>query len=175
MCVLGHLREVKDPFRAAQASRLLPSTSCIRVTQIGGALGEKYEMWALGEGSSNPRYSWLGEHPRWKAIRLMARSRLLVLTSVMEGGANAVSEALACSVPVISSRISGSIGLLGEDYQGYFSVGDTSELADLMNKAETDSDFYEGLNRACEERSGLVAPERERDSWRQLLSEVVAR
>jgi glycosyltransferase involved in cell wall biosynthesis len=49
---------------------------------------------------------------------MLASSRLMALTSRLEGGANAVSEAIACSVPVISSRISGSIGLLGEEYPG---------------------------------------------------------
>jgi integrase len=45
------------------------------------------------------------------------------------GGADAVSEAIACSVPVISSRISGSIGLLGEEYPGDFPVGDPRALS----------------------------------------------
>src|SRR5579859_4048580 len=35
--VIGHLRDVKDPFRAAEASRLLPATSRIRIVHIGRA------------------------------------------------------------------------------------------------------------------------------------------
>ena len=35
---MGHLRPVKDPFRAAFAARLLPDASRIRVTHIGAAL-----------------------------------------------------------------------------------------------------------------------------------------
>src|SRR5213079_1662071 len=38
VCVLGHLRPVKDPFRAAAAARLLPATSRVRIVQIGAAL-----------------------------------------------------------------------------------------------------------------------------------------
>ena len=59
----------------------------------------------------------------------------------MEGGANVVSEALAAGVPVLCSRISGSIGLLGEDYSGYFEVGDTAGLTELMLKCEQDKSF----------------------------------
>src|SRR5207245_3697077 len=38
VCVLGHLRPVKDPFRAALAARLLPASSRVRVLHIGKAL-----------------------------------------------------------------------------------------------------------------------------------------
>lgn len=86
VCVLGHLRPVKDPFRAALAARLLPPTSHVRVIQIGAALSDDMERQARAEEASNPRYRWLGELPRWKALRILARSRLLALTSKMEGG-----------------------------------------------------------------------------------------
>ncbi len=172
VCVLGHLREVKDPFRAAAAVRLLPRASRVEVAQVGGALSDEMEAQARAEAASNPRYRWLGEHPRWKAVRVLARCRLLVLTSVMEGGANVVCEALACSVPVLSSRISGSIGLLGEDYPGYFPVGDTEALAALMGRAETDPGFYTGLKARCEAQAPLVDPARERERWDALLKEL---
>ena len=55
----------------------------------------------------------------------VARCRLLALTSRLEGGANVVSEAIASGVPVLSSYIAGSVGILGADYPGYFPVGDT--------------------------------------------------
>ena len=123
LCVLGHLRPVKDPFRTAMASRQLPPSSRIQVVHVGGALTDDMRVQADAEVAANPRYRWLGELPRWRALRVLARSRVLVLTSQMEGGANAVCEAIACSVPVISSQISGSIGLLGEGLSGILSGG----------------------------------------------------
>ncbi|MEE9241016.1 MAG: selenoneine biosynthesis selenosugar synthase SenB, partial [bacterium] len=142
VCVLGHLRSVKDPFRAAKAARLLDPASSIQVTHVGGALTKKMEQEARKESASNPRYRWIGEVPRWKAIRFLARSRLHVLSSEMEGGANALCEAIACSVPTLASRISGSIGLLGEDYPGFFPLKDTETLASLLERAERDPLFY---------------------------------
>ena len=103
---------------------------------------------------------------------MLASSRLMVLTSRLEGGANADSEALACSVPVISSRIPGSIGLLGEEYPGYFPVGDTQALSDLLCHAETDAGFYESLTSWCERRAALVNPANERRAWQDLLHEL---
>ena len=104
-------------------------------------------------------------------MRLLARSRLLSLTSESEGGANVVSEALACSVPVISSRISGSIGLLGEDYPGYFTVGDTRQLATLLQQSETDAGFYNRLKSWGERLKALFEPADERRRWDKLLRE----
>jgi len=171
VCVLGHLRPVKDPFRTALAARLLPASSRIQIAHVGAALDSKMADQVRVEAASNPRYRWLGDLPRWKALRVLARSQLLVLTSVMEGGANVVSEAIAADVPVLSSRIPGSIGILGTGYPGYFPVSDTQALASLLNRAETDSSFYDRLKRWCRRLRPLVHPSRERQSWRRLLSE----
>jgi glycosyltransferase involved in cell wall biosynthesis len=171
-CVLGHLRPVKDPFRAAMAARLLPASSRIRVLHIGAALSEAMAERACAESARNPRYRWLGELPRGRALRALGRCRLLVLTSRMEGGANAISEALACSVPILASRISGSIGLLGENYPGYFPSGDTRALATLLRRAETDAEFYAELCACCRRLAPLVEPARERESWDDLLREL---
>jgi putative glycosyltransferase (TIGR04348 family) len=172
VCVMGHLRPVKDPFRTALAARRLPPASRLRVLHAGAALDEEMEAMARAEAAANPRYRWLGELPRGKALRLLARCRLLVLTSQLEGGANVVSEALAASVPVISSRIAGSVGLLGEDYPGYFPVGDDAALAGLLWRAETDAAFYRTLRACCARRRRLVDPARERRSWEKLLREL---
>jgi putative glycosyltransferase (TIGR04348 family) len=174
VCVLGHLRPVKDPFRTALAARLLPATSRIRVVQIGAALEPEMEAEACAEMGANPRYRWLGELPRWQALRRLARSRLLSLTSLSEGGANVISEALACGVPVVSSRISGSIGILGADYPGYFPVGDTAALAALLERAEQDRAFYQELKAWGERLRPLVDPARERETWAQVLRELPA-
>jgi putative glycosyltransferase (TIGR04348 family) len=172
VCVMGHLRPVKDPFRTALAARLLPDSSRIRVRHLGAALSADMEEAARKEELANPRYRWLGEKPRGQAMRLLGRSRLLSLTSLLEGGANAVGEAVTLSVPVLSSRIAGSIGLLGEDYPGFFPCEDTKALADLLLRAETDAEFYQTLQQHCERQRPLFEPAREREAWRQLLAEL---
>jgi putative glycosyltransferase (TIGR04348 family) len=174
VCVLGHLREVKDPFRTAKAAALLPATSRIRVYHLGAALSPEMEEQARQEENINPRYRWLGERSRARALGLLARCRLLSLTSLQEGGANVLSEALAVSVPVISSHIPGSVGVLGEGYPGFFQVGDTRALADLLGRAETDQEFYRSLESHCASRRTLFDPARERASWEALLAEVVS-
>jgi glycosyltransferase involved in cell wall biosynthesis len=163
---------VKDPLRTAFAARLVPSSSKLRVVHLGNALDETLAEEARKEMAINPRYRWLGERPQAEARRMLVSSRLMVLTSRLEGGANVVSEAIACSVPVISSRISGSIGLLGEEYPGYFPVGDTQALSDLLRRAETDRGFYESLTSWCNRRTAMVNPANERRAWQDLLHEL---
>jgi glycosyltransferase involved in cell wall biosynthesis len=102
----------------------------------------------------------------------MARAQLMVLSSIMEGGANVVSEALVAGVPIIASRIDGTVGLLGRDYPGYFPVGDTQALSALLHRAETDSDFLAELNRHCAARASLFTPAREQQAWRDALQEL---
>ena len=172
VCVLGHLRPVKDTFRTALAARLLPATSRIRVVHLGAALSSDMARQARAEAKANPRYRWLGDLPRWKALRILARSDLLVVSSLLEGGANAVSEAIVAGVPVLSSRIAGSIGLLGDDYPGYFPVGDTQALAALLERAETDTKFHKALKDWGRPLRPLFQPSRERQTWRELLGEL---
>lgn len=172
VCVVGHLRPVKDPFRTALAARLLPAASRIQVLHLGAALSEEFAEQARAEEGRNPRYHWLGEVPRNEALRTLSRCRLLCLTSESEGGANVISEAVVAGVPVICTHIAGSIGLLGEDYPGYFPVGDTQALANLLWRAETDAEFYNTLRDRCARLSPLFDPAREKESWEELLKEL---
>jgi putative glycosyltransferase (TIGR04348 family) len=175
VCVLGHLRSEKDPFRTALALRWLPGDSHIRVRHAGQALSPALAERARRLMARDSRYRWLGEVPRWRARQLLASSRVLVLSSRMEGGANVISEALADGVPVLASAIPGSIGLLGTRYPGFFPVGDTRALADLLRRAEVDSRFYARLESWCARLAPVVDPARERTAWSRLLNELVPR
>ena len=172
VCVLSHLRAVKDPFRAAAAARLLPPSSRIRIDHVGAAIEPGTASRARAEHRRTPRYRWIGERPHAEALKILARSRLLCLTSKLEGGANVVSEAAAAGVPVLSSRIDGSVGLLGSRYPGYFPVGDTHALATLLLRAETDPGFYAKLRRGVRRLARLVRPAHERAAWASLLADL---
>lgn len=172
VAVVAHLREVKDPFRLALASRKLPVSSKIRVIQIGQALSQGMQRRATREMAQNVRYRWLGQLPRWQTLQRLRRSQLIVVSSRLEGAPNVASEALAAEVPMLSSRISGMVGLLGEDYPGYFPVGDTDQLTQLLVRAEQDRDFYRQLKASCCQVQHLVRPQREKRLWKELLAEI---
>ena len=172
VCVIGHLRAVKDPFRAALAARSLPRSSRVRILQIGGAMTDAMVARARREMRANSRYEWLGELPRSHVRRILAKSRLSVVPSRIEGGANVVSEAITASVPILASRIDGNVGILGADYPGLFEVGDTQQLARLLARAETDREYLAELRDRCKKLAPLFDPTCEEQAWADLISEL---
>jgi putative glycosyltransferase (TIGR04348 family) len=170
VCALAHLRDIKDPLLAARAASLLPDSTQLRVLHLGAAHDADWATRARdAERASRGRWTWLGPRPRVAALRLLASSRLLLLTSKSEGGANVVTEAIAAGVPVLSTRIAGSLGILGDTYPGYFDVGDAAALATLLARCEHEPPFLDQLRAHIAALRPLVDPAHERACWRDLL------
>ena len=172
VAVIGHLRHVKDPMRAALAARRLPASSRMRIVHYGAAENPRWAAAAKAEMARNPRYVWRGDRPRAEVGRLLGRARVMVLSSRSEGGANVISEAVAAKVPILASRIDGSVGLLGRDYPGYFPVGDTAALAQLLHRVESDPPYLSRLQRAIARRAPFFRPAREKAAWKKLIREL---
>jgi putative glycosyltransferase (TIGR04348 family) len=171
---IGHLREVKDPLLAARALALLPAATRVHVFHLGAALDEVWRARAEEAASaSRGRWTWLGDRARAETLRILAASDLFVLTSLHEGGANVVTEAIACGVPILSTAIDGSLGILGRDHEGYFPVGDAAALSALLRRAELEPAFLETLREKSVSLKPLVDPARERAAWASLLTEIV--
>ena len=175
VCVVGHLRIEKDPFRCAFAARLVPATSKLRVRHLGKAHSPQWSEQAQQEMRENPRYQWLGEVPRWRVRQEFVRTRVMVISSNQEGGANVVSEALVAGVPVIASEISGNIGLLGADYPGYYPLGNEHALAQILTRAEKDPEFLGTLEEYCKKLAPKFRPEFESAAWSRLVDAVTLR
>jgi len=160
VAVIGHLRAEKDPFRTVMALRHLPGE--IQIVHIGAALdpalGREAEEWMARE----PRYRWLGSLPHARTLGWLARSHALVVSSVMEGGANVIAEAARIGTPVIASRMSGNLGMLGRGYPGFYPLHDEVALAVLLKKARDDRKFYQYLKQKLNKRRPLFAPSAER-------------
>jgi len=170
--VLSHLRDVKDPLRAAEAACLLPNDVPLRVLHAGAAHDDVWSARAQEIAKRCEKYQWLGELDRAQALSLLNDSDALVLTSISEGGANVVSEALALRKPIIASRIDGTVGLLGADHPGYFEVGDTAGLAKLFQRFALDPGFRDKLDQCSADLAWLVDPATERSRWGHLLDSL---
>lgn len=168
LCVVGHLREEKDPLLAARALALLPAAvrgeRPLRVTHVGRALDPGLEQQARAAMAADARYRWLGEVTPGRARRLIARSRAMIISSRMEGGANVVSEAIAAGTPVIASRIPGNVGLLGHDWPALFPVGDAQALAKLLRRLTTEPAFLPLLREAIRARAWIADPAQEQSA-----------
>jgi putative glycosyltransferase (TIGR04348 family) len=166
--VVGHLREEKDPRTLWAALALLDSRLPIRIRHIGAALDPALERGARKAMAGDPRYRWNGALPHGFARAAIRRAHLLVHPSLMEGGANVIVEAITAGTPVVASRVSGNVGMLGRNYPGYFAVGDAGGLAALLASCLEVPGVLRGLRGACEERRKLFSPARERQAVRSL-------
>jgi glycosyltransferase involved in cell wall biosynthesis len=167
--VVGHLRPVKRPFLTIETLAQHPEWSDVEVWQIGQALDEEMrktaEFWAEEDG----RYRWFGGVPRMESLALCCKSSLTINSSILEGGANAVLEAMTMGVPVLASRIEGNVGLLGNDYPGYFEEGRMAKALQAIMDQRVDLDEW---NRLLADRLRLFSRERESKSWLELLTEL---
>src|SRR5712692_11392446 len=160
VCVIGHLRAEKEPMRALAALSHI-SIQDVEVIHMGAPLDAGLEKAATAGMRREPRYRWLGSVPHARALAWLASSHAMVISSRMEGGANVVCEALRIGVPVLASRISGNVGLLGERYPAYFALEDEKALAELIHRAATDRKFYKRVKNAVERLRPMVAPRAE--------------
>ncbi|MEL0107694.1 MAG: selenoneine biosynthesis selenosugar synthase SenB [Rhodospirillaceae bacterium] len=170
VCVVGHLRMEKDPLRAAYAVRDVPADSRLRVTQLGKAHDESWAQKAREEMARNPRYTWRGEVSYAAVRREYQKTHVMVMSSVMEGGANVISEAAVAGVPIIASNIPGNIGLIGKDHPGIYAVKNTQALQKLLLRAEQDPRYLGALTQRSKKIANKFTPTKERDSWRRVLA-----
>ena len=169
VAVVGHLREEKDPFRAAMALAFLKAKDNIEVVQIGDALSPAMKAAAQRWMKRDSRYRWLGGRTHAQTLGWIAHSHLLVVSSVMEGGANVIAEAARIGTPVLASRMSGNLGMLGRNYPGYFPLFDEKALSRLVLENLEEKNRYQKLKRALAARRHLFAPAAERRALRAVL------
>jgi putative glycosyltransferase (TIGR04348 family) len=166
VCVIGHLRDEKDPLRTLLSLKYLKDD--LQVVQIGALLDPK-----LKPETSDARYRWLGSLPHARALRWLASSHAMVISSRMEGGANVVCEAIRIGVPVLASRIDGNVGLLGARYPGYFPVGDERALARLIAKLR-EPGFYRRLKKEIARLRPMVDPRSEARALASCIADAAA-
>src|SRR5258707_8072274 len=175
VAVIGHLREEKDPFRAALALAHLADLAEIEIVQLGEALSPEMTRSARRLARADLRYRWLGNMPHWQAMRRLARSHALLVSARMEGGANVVCEAAAAGVPVIASRVSGNIGILGRGYPGTYRLADERALARQLRRAAPDPPYHQRLERFMATRPPLFRPAAGREGMHRLLADLAPR
>ncbi|UUZ67469.1 TIGR04348 family glycosyltransferase [Polaromonas sp. P2-4] len=155
--MVGHLREEKA--RSPSCKRP-PATLQARIyfDQIGEALEPRFAEAAQATERRTPHYHWLGGLTRAATRQRIKRAHVLVNCSQMEGGAQVILEAVQSGTPVLASRVSGNLGMLGTDYAGYFALGDDAGLAGLVRRCAAEPDFLDLLQRQCRQRAHLFDP-----------------
>jgi glycosyltransferase involved in cell wall biosynthesis len=144
------------------------------VRHFGAPLDPALGDLARGLARSDRRYRYAGALPHGLARAAIRSAHLLVHPSVVEGGANVIVEAITAGTPVLASRISGNIGMLGRDYPGFFEPRDAAGLAARLALALEDPRELACLRSACEERKPLFRPRAEASAIAGLAAALVA-
>jgi putative glycosyltransferase (TIGR04348 family) len=171
--VIGHLRPEKDPFCTPESLKYLRPESKIQVSHLGKAMSPEMKSLAKAYNKELKNYRWLDELSHSETLQQLSRSHLMVISSLMEGGAHVVTEAIAIGVPVIASDIPGNRGLLGDDYPGYYPVGNAKALALMLQKAEFEPLFYKSLEAHIKKRVRYAQPSAEKRSIKLLMESLL--
>jgi putative glycosyltransferase (TIGR04348 family) len=171
--MVGHLREEKSPQTLFDAARLLRDRADIKIDHVGGALDQALAQRAEATAQACPHYRWLGGLPHSDTLRRIQRAHVLINASSMEGGAHVVLEAVRAGTPVLASRISGNVGMLGADYAGYFACGDARALARLLQRCRDEPALLSMLRSQCRARASLFEPRREQQALTRLVSRLL--
>ena len=163
--IVGHLREIKNPFVA-----VLPALELgFEVVQLGRALEPGFAEKAQDLTQAHSSYSWLGGVSREESLHWLSRSTATINSSLMEGGANSVLEALHCDCPVIASDIPGNRGILGDTHPALFSPDDHATLSSHLRSLGNDSAFRQRILSCQSSRKSLFTPEQETSDWLNLI------
>ncbi len=170
---VGHLREEKSPDTLFAAARLLAGRPDLRIDHVGGVLEPSLAEAARATMAAAPHYRWLGGQPHEVTRRRIQRAHVLVHPSRMEGGAHVIIEAVVSGTPVLASRIDGNVGMLGDDYEGYFPWGDARALASLLLHCREDAGFLARLGDQCDLRAPRFAPATEAAALARVVTDLL--
>ena len=145
VCLIGHLREEKDPLRAALAARRLPPESRIRVVHLGLALDPRLEKQARAEATQPSLPLARRAAPLEDAADPGAeRSRGHHVTHGREfqcfvGSAGFIGAGRGLK----DTRLDRDFG---QELSRYFPVGNTQRLANLLREAKATKNFIAVCN-----------------------------
>ena len=167
---IGHLRPVKAPHLIYAAIQKIPQAK-LMAASIGNAYDTTDGQQARLNTRQDTRYHWHTDCDRGTALAWMKASLATINSSISEGGANTVMEAIQLRVPVLATDIPGNRGFLGDDYDGYFETGQSDQLADLMRRCLEAPEFVERLKIQLDRQRPLFSAQRESEQLSKLVSE----
>ncbi len=181
--VAGHIREEKDPrtafvgfhraFPDGWAVRADGRRVPVRLIHVGSHQDKTLAQELIRLGAQYPGILLEGPLSHAQTLRQMTHVHCLIQTSISEGGALVVSEAVACRLPVIASAIPAHRGQMGGDYPGFFRTGDPDDLARVLIRFVSDDAFVEQLReRGLALASTLASPSAERDALARLIRQL---
>ncbi len=116
---------------------------------------------------------WLGERP---GPQVMPAFDMFVLPSLYEGLPYVLLEAMACGLPILSTRVGGARFLIQEGYNGYtVPPGDAQALAQAMTPLVADTGLRQRMGHASRQRVRSFSLQRMVDDTTCIYQELIHR
>ena len=147
---LGRLSYPKNPLRLITVLKLLvTNTTNIKIAIIGdGVLLDETKDYANKLGIlENITFLGFVDNP----LKILAESKVLIMTSIYEGTPMCALEAMALGVPIVSTPTDGMIDLILDNYNGFLSDNNTV-LADKLKEIIEDSNLQRRLSSNTKEK-----------------------
>ncbi|HEY53975.1 MAG TPA: glycosyltransferase family 4 protein [Caldilineae bacterium] len=133
----------------AAVARLLPDYPDLTLEIVGPAKDEQYaERLRVQAEPLGAAIEFSGLLSQSGIKRALGRAQALVLTSYEEHAPMVVAEAMACSRPVVATRVGGLSDMVEPGVTGYLAeAGDVTMIADGLQKLLADPEHAAGLGR----------------------------
>ena len=168
--IAGNFRAEKNPSLMMKAVREMKE-SPLHFHAYGQ--GGDYQRDLERTAAECPHFYFHGVKEHDVLLGEMQAAHVLLNTSTQEGGANAICEAIALGLPVVASRIAGNMGMLGENYAGFFPVEEVTKLIEILGRAAKNHDFYQLLKEQIATRAPLFSHQRETEQWVNLIHRML--
>ena len=127
---LGRIAYPKDPLRLIEIINIIKQKyTNIKVAIVGDGQDRKIVEEKIRELGLEENIVLFGN--MLNPYKVLKSSKVMILTSIYEGTPMCVLEAIACNVPVVSTRVDGLIKIIKQGELGYLS-NDNEELAEKI-------------------------------------------
>ena len=171
----GVLTPLKGIHLALEAfAQMAPSHPSWRFWIVGEPIDARYSRSLMERAEKrglSRRVRFFGHLPQRDLARRMARARLLVLPSQIEGLGRVVIEAMASGLAVVASRVGGLPEIVRHDVNGLlFDPGDLEALVGSLSRLMADpSEVSRLAQQAVRDAEGLCSPESYLAGYRRLF------
>jgi teichuronic acid biosynthesis glycosyltransferase TuaC len=141
---VGYFTELKGPHRVLQAIAELEGVSAILVGAPQAP--DRIEL-------TGPKIAFIGPVEHTKLPEYLCAADVFVLPTTMEGCCNAILEAMACGIPVVSSKRDFNDEIIDDDVAIRVDPDDVEQIRQAIGDLRHNRGLRESMARACLVRS----------------------